>query len=111
MRAWCSIQREYFKEQEKAGKLAMKPPTPPKAKLSLKDKYGLPAHLEPILKDPESAMALTFSRQLWGNAVPGTLPAHHAIQRSPCGAGQKPCNAKRSCLGWQRARSSNKTLE
>ena len=67
----CSIQREYFKAQEKAGKLLLKPPTPEKPKRSLKEKHGLPAHLEPILQNPENAMSLTMSRQLWGSAVPG----------------------------------------
>jgi hypothetical protein len=67
----CSIQRAYFEQQEKLGKIKMRAPTPRTPKLSLKEKYGVPEHLDPIMKEPEQAMALTLSRQLWGNAVPG----------------------------------------
>eukprot|EP00892_Ulva_mutabilis_P005848 jgi/Ulvmu1/3635/UM017_0047.1 len=65
------LQRQYFREQERLGKIQLRPPTPAKAKQSLQEKYGLPEHLAPMRKDPETAIALTFSRQLWGNAVPG----------------------------------------
>jgi hypothetical protein len=65
------LQRQFFAEQVRAGKLEVKPPTPAKPKLSLKERFGLPAYLQPITDDLEAAMALTFSRQLWGNAVPG----------------------------------------
>ena len=51
----------------------MRAPTPPKPQQTLKEKYGVPAHLDPILKNPEDAMSLTFSKQLWENAVPGPL--------------------------------------
>lgn len=67
------MQRAFFQQQEKSGKLKLRAPTPPKPKQTLKEKYGVPAHLDPILNDPEEAMSLTFSRQLWANAVPGLL--------------------------------------
>lgn len=69
----CSIQRAYFQHQEKIGKLKLRAPTPPKPELTLKEKYGVPAHLDPILNHPEDAMSLAFSTQLWENAVPGSL--------------------------------------
>ena len=69
----CSIQRAFFQHQEKIGKLKVRAPTPPKPQQTLKEKYGVPAHLDPILKNPEDAMSLTFSKQLWENAVPGPL--------------------------------------
>lgn len=68
---YCRLQRQYFREQEKLGKIQLRPPTPEKAKKSLQEKYGVPSHLEPMQQCPETAIALTFSRQLWGNAVPG----------------------------------------
>lgn len=67
----CSIQRAFFQHQEKMGKLQLRAPTPPKPKQTLKEKYGVSDHLDPILKNPEEAMSLTFSKQLWANAVPG----------------------------------------
>lgn len=68
----CSLQRQFLSEQERTGALCVKPPTPPRKKASLKETHGLPSHLARIQSDPEAAMALTFSRQLWANAVPGT---------------------------------------
>jgi hypothetical protein len=67
----CSIQRAFFQQQEKLGKLKLRAPTPPKPKLTLKERYGIPEHLDRMLKDPEEAMSLTFSKQLWENTVPG----------------------------------------
>ena len=67
----CRLQRQYFQEQEAAGRLQVRPPTPPEPKKSLQEKHGLPAHLPALLADAETAMSLNFSRQLWGNAVPG----------------------------------------
>ena len=68
----CRLQRQYFQEQEAAGRLQVRPPTPPKPTKSLQEKHGMPAHLPALLADAETAMSLNFSRQLWGNAVPGT---------------------------------------
>lgn len=67
----CRLQRQYLEEQERAGRLRAKPPTPKEAPPSLKEQHGLPPHLPAALADTESALAINFSRQLWGNAVPG----------------------------------------
>ena len=67
----CRLQRQYLEEQERAGRLRAKPPMPKAAPPSLKEQHGLPPHLPAMLADAESALAINFSRQLWGNAVPG----------------------------------------
>jgi hypothetical protein len=69
------LQRQYFQEQERLGKLTIKPPPSPAPMVSLREKHGLPPHLQGVLSDAEAAMVLNFSRQLWGNAVPGARAA------------------------------------
>jgi hypothetical protein len=69
-----------LQQQEKLGKLKLRAPTPPKPKQTLREKYGVPEHLDPILHDAEEAMSLTFSRQLWANAVPGQFHSINFLQ-------------------------------
>lgn len=79
--AFCRLQRQYLEEQERAGRLHAKPPTPKAPPRSLQEQHGLPPHLAGLLSDPESAMAINFSRQLWGNAAPGVghLQSSHSM--------------------------------
>jgi hypothetical protein len=67
----CRLQRQYFQEQERSGRLQVQPPPPPPPRTTLRQRYGVPAHLAAVTQDAEAAMSLNFSRQLWGNAVPG----------------------------------------
>jgi hypothetical protein len=85
----------------------VRPPTPARKKKSLKEQFGLPGHLATILHDPEVAMALTFSRQLWANTVPGAhrivppdraSPACHPLSRFVLDALKRPSTASQSAM-------------
>mmetsp|Transcript_34169 Transcript_34169/g.61620 ORF Transcript_34169/g.61620 Transcript_34169/m.61620 type:complete len:157 (-) Transcript_34169:369-839(-) len=59
------IQRDYLFKQEALGKIIPKPPTPPKKGKDLLETYGVPKHIQTIKEDPEQAISLTMSRNMW----------------------------------------------
>ncbi|GLC44080.1 hypothetical protein PLESTB_000931500 [Pleodorina starrii] len=66
------IQRKYFQEQEAAGRIVPKPPTPPPERKSLLETVGIPEHVKTIKQDPEQALSLSISKHTW-KANPGYL--------------------------------------
>jgi hypothetical protein len=67
------IQREYFKQQEAAGKLSLAPPSPKKMAKSLVDTVGIPPHVTQIMSDAESALCNTISKSIYQTSNPGYI--------------------------------------
>lgn len=59
------IQRQYFKEQEAAGRIIPVPPTPPQVHKSLLETQGVPEYVTTLYQDPEQRMASTISKNIW----------------------------------------------
>lgn len=59
------LQRQYFKEQEAAGRIVPKAPTPPPPKKTLAETVGIPEHLGTLRQDPEQSMHLSISKNMW----------------------------------------------
>lgn len=54
------IQRKYFQEQEAAGRIVPKPPSPLPERKSLLETVGVPEHVKTIKQDPEQVKTLDF---------------------------------------------------
>ncbi|KAG2451365.1 hypothetical protein HYH02_003968 [Chlamydomonas schloesseri] len=67
-----NLQRKYFQEQEAAGRILPKAPTPPEPAKSLLETVGLPSHVQTIRQDPEQALSLSISKHMW-TANPGYI--------------------------------------
>ncbi|KXZ41550.1 hypothetical protein GPECTOR_400g231 [Gonium pectorale] len=66
------IQRKYFADQEAAGRIVPKPPSPPPVHKTLLETVGIPDHVKTIKSDPEQAMSLNISKHTW-KANPGYI--------------------------------------
>ncbi|MEW5299366.1 MAG: hypothetical protein WDW38_004609 [Sanguina aurantia] len=66
------IQRQYFQEQETAGRLPVHTPTPPPVSRSALETVGVPDFIHKIKDDPEAAMGLCISKAML-KSIPGYL--------------------------------------
>ncbi|KAJ9505309.1 hypothetical protein QJQ45_010281 [Haematococcus lacustris] len=57
------IQRNYFEEQEAAGLIIPKPPTPPVPTKTVLETVGLPQHVRTLHADPIQTMNTTISSE------------------------------------------------
>lgn len=66
------IQRNYFREQEAAGRIVPKAPPPAVQHKTLLQTVGVPEHIQTLRQDPEQAMSMSISKNMW-TANPGYL--------------------------------------